>query len=270
MGNQRCQFFDGTAVDELITEEQVIEVLNRWDLDRLSCEQIGVDGCCTPMPDPVPPAKLTELNGFIDGPEPSGDGEEVLSCMVGEVIDSFAPQGAIEGREDIGRGVELTACRIDAHDGDVKWRVIFPLFSNDRADAACLACKQAVVSLESIVTIGVGGIPPLDHVCNKRECLPITAFGEGLPSVLDGFKPYHGLLRFGFWGKASLKAVDGTALLSKQLAKLSYVLPLTGVSKFGGGDLLELLEAVLLWLVDEEGGNHALDVEKIEKSCFSN
>ncbi len=112
MGNHRCQFFDVTGVDELITEEEVIEVLNRWNLDRLPCEQIGVDGCCTPMPYPIPSAKLTEFDRFIDGPEPSGDGEEVLSCMVGEVIDSLAPQGAIEGREDIGRGVESADKRI--------------------------------------------------------------------------------------------------------------------------------------------------------------
>ena len=91
MRNQCRQFFDATGVNKFVTEEQVIEVLNRWNLDSLSCEQIGVDGCCTPMSDPVPSAKLTEFDRFIDGPEPSGDGEEVLPCMVGEVIDSFAP-----------------------------------------------------------------------------------------------------------------------------------------------------------------------------------
>ena len=116
------------------------------------------------------------------------------------------------------------ACGIDAHDGNDVLRLIFPLLSsNDRADTTCLACEQAVVSLESIVTIGVGGVLHFDHVCNKRECLIITSFDEGLPSVLDGFKPYQGLALFGFWSKASLKAVNGATLLSKQLAKLSYV-----------------------------------------------
>ena len=86
------------------------------------------------MPYPIPSTKLTELNGFVDCPEPSGDGEEVFSCMVGEVVDPFAPQGAKERRENIGRGVELTACGIDAHDGDVDLLFIFPLSSNDRAD----------------------------------------------------------------------------------------------------------------------------------------